>query len=132
MTDNNVETEIVQSQYGDVEIEVVDCDSCGNRVAKEDTVPFSIGSREGLACKHCEQEGPVSFPQKVREWTLPSEQKNGETFGLGFYIGLFPLTFPITFLDGLKGYDDFAEGYATAVITLAVLGLLIYGVVFVL
>jgi len=58
-------TETVQTTYGDVEIDVVDCDSCGNRVAKDDTVEFTIGDREGRACSHCESEGPVSFPTRA-------------------------------------------------------------------
>jgi len=57
-------TETVQTPYGDVEVELVDCDSCGNTVREEDTVEFEIGARTGVACEHCRDEGPVSFPER--------------------------------------------------------------------
>lgn len=58
-------TETVETVYGDVEVSLVDCDSCGNPVRKRDAVEFSIGGRDGWACEHCEEEGPLSFPERV-------------------------------------------------------------------
>jgi hypothetical protein len=60
----NVQTETVETAYGDVEVDLAECDSCGNQVRVEDTVEFTIGDREGLACKYCRDEGPMSFPEK--------------------------------------------------------------------
>ncbi len=60
----NVQTETVETAYGDVEVELAECDSCGNQVRVEDTVEFTIGNREGLACEYCRDEGPMSFPER--------------------------------------------------------------------
>lgn len=115
----NTYTEIVQTKYGDVEIETVDCDSCGNRVSKEDTVTFEIGSRKGLACEHCEKEGPISFPRlvlKLREFGTDPDRDSI----------LYPLLFPYVYLivalinDVKNGRDtQFWRGFwwATVVLT---------------
>lgn len=58
----NARTETVETVHGEVEVEVADCDSCGNTAKAEDMVKFHIGDREGLACRICEDEGPVEFP----------------------------------------------------------------------
>ena len=58
------QTKTVQTTYGDVEVEVVECDSCGNTISKDEAREFTLGNREGHACEHCVDEGPISFPSK--------------------------------------------------------------------
>jgi len=59
------ETETIETQYGTVEVETVTCDSCGQRIGKEEAHDFTIGDREGYACDHCVDDGPISFPPSV-------------------------------------------------------------------
>ena len=40
----------VETVYGTATIDIYECDSCGNEVAYENTVKFTIGDREGRAC----------------------------------------------------------------------------------
>lgn len=61
MTDKTITRE-AETAHGRIEYETVKCDSCGNEVLPDDTVDFKIGSREGVACEHCHEEGPLSFP----------------------------------------------------------------------
>jgi hypothetical protein len=77
MTDKETAT----TPHGTVEYDVVECSSCGNKVAKNDTKRFVIGEVHdkeeyntipdkwqfknesvGWACEYC-QDNPVSFPQ---------------------------------------------------------------------
>ena len=59
------ETQEVQTRFGEVQIETVECDSCENTIAKEDAHEFTLGDREGHACSHCVDDGPISFPPSV-------------------------------------------------------------------
>ena len=114
----NQRTETVHSEYGEVEVEVVDCDSCNNTVAKEDTVPFTIGDRDGLACRHCEREGPVSFPRKVLDWGLHrlGTDPDGDPIIAAFFA---PWLYFLLGLFGLLGEEDleFYNGFGWATIT---------------
>lgn len=63
------ETKTVPSQYGEATIQVVECDSCGVEVAVDDAFEFELSKknakvREGWACSHCVEEGPMSFPDR--------------------------------------------------------------------
>jgi hypothetical protein len=62
----DADTHTAATAYGEVEIEVVECASCGAEVAKGDAEPFTIGEdpivREGWACEHCADDGPAAFP----------------------------------------------------------------------
>lgn len=64
------ETETIQTVYGDVEIPVVQCDSCGDTIAKDDANEFTIGNRNGYACDYCADTGPINFPgrDRVNRW----------------------------------------------------------------
>jgi len=68
------ETETIETQYGTVEVETVTCDSCGQRIGKEEAHDFTIGDREGYACDHCVDDGPLSFPPSVDFNVEPAEE----------------------------------------------------------
>jgi hypothetical protein len=123
------ETKQVQTEYGIAEIEVVDCDSCGNTVGKEQAKQFIIGDKEGWACEHCEQNGPISFPEKVQEWALPkSKEDRGEDMGLFFFLFFAVITLPLGTVAGfMEGEDQFLQGYATASATYIVYGAIALG-----
>lgn len=77
-------TKQIPTAYGDVEIETVECDSCGDEVPKEDASDFLVGDirqtnhwhhksavefevsdttlRRGYLCSYCEDRGPLSTP----------------------------------------------------------------------
>lgn len=69
---SKTQTETVETAYGSVDVELAECDSCGNRVRADKTVPFEIGDREGRACEHCRDEGPMSFPEEMGISASPS------------------------------------------------------------
>jgi len=68
------DTETIQTAYGDVEIETVDCDSCGQTIGKDDANEFTLSDREGHACDHCVDNGPISFPPTVDFNVEPAEE----------------------------------------------------------
>ncbi len=118
---SSAETHTVETQYGPTTIETYDCDSCGNTVAYENTVPFTIGDTEGRACEHCEANGPISFPKRVVEFQPPYETVGSNSYGLVFHTLFAPLVLPFETFGGFVDDDDrFAAGYATAVVTLFV------------
>jgi len=119
-------TKTVQTPYGDTTIEVVECDSCGAEVAKDDALEFTLGDRNGWACEHCYDNGPVSFPEKVREWSSPSDEVNRDSYGLLFHTLLYPLFAPMWILDAFASNDEFTQGNATGIIsTLVWVGILL-------
>jgi hypothetical protein len=69
----DADTHTAATAYGEVEIEVVECASCGTTVARDSAEPFRIGEdpavREGWACEHCATEGPAGFPLKSGEFS---------------------------------------------------------------
>ena len=128
----STETETVDTLYGTVEIETVDCDSCGTTIAREEAYPFRIGEetataagcvREGYACPVCGDEGPAGFPERVREWAAPDSGR----LPLHVALALAPVALPIMTMEGFRGTDDFTEGYATAVVTLVAWALVLGG-----
>ena len=111
------ETQNIETEYGTATIETYDCDSCGNTVAYENTVKFTIGETEGRACEYCEKNGPISFPKRALEFAWPSDG----VFGLGWNIALAFLILPVAVFYGFTDdATDFVEGYATAVISILV------------
>jgi len=107
-------TKTVQTPYGDTTIEVVECDSCGAEVAKDDALEFTLGDRTGWACAHCYETGPISFPEKVTEWTTPTDTsgRNPAPYIVAYPIFVFAITF-----DAVSNDDDYyANGYTTGVI----------------
>jgi hypothetical protein len=109
-----VETKTVETEYGTAEIEVVECDSCGNTVGKEEAKEFTIADRKGWACEYCAENGPLSFPEKVRKFALPSDG-NANTL---FFIVSSPVLLPaMTFVGLFSPNNQFVEGYAMASIT---------------
>ena len=133
MTDTATET--VETRYGAVEIETVECASCEETVAREDAHPFRIGDggdvREGHACPICADEGPASYPERVREWALPTDESGDFENGLTFHVAIAPLALLIETLEGFRSdSDQFAQGYATAVVTLLGWALLLGGLAY--
>jgi len=107
-------TKTVQTPYGDTTIEVVECDSCGAEVAKDDALEFTLGDRKGWACEHCYETGPIGFPEKVREWTLPTDVSGRSSAP---YIALYPMFVFFVALDSMHEDNDlFANGYTVGVI----------------
>jgi hypothetical protein len=98
----STQTETIETAYGDVQVELVECDSCGNRVKKEETVPFEIGDRQGRACEYCEEDGPMSFPERVR---LSEEEP---LFTAALMVAFAPLGVALTLL--LLTEDDISDG----------------------
>lgn len=107
----------VDTPYGETTIEVVECDSCGNTVSKNDTVEFTLGDRTGRACEHCYDSGPVSFPEKVTEWTYPSREVNGNTVALPFHTMFYPIVAPVHIICAFKDKNEFVQGNATGIIS---------------
>jgi len=137
MTDTATET--VETRYGAVEIETVECASCEETVAKEDAHPFSIehpvGSvrggewKEGYACPICADEGPASYPERVRGWALPTDESGDYENGPAFFIATAPLLLPLaTAIGCTEDSTQFTDGYAMAVITILVWGLALWAV----
>jgi hypothetical protein len=89
-------TETVQTAYGETEIEVVECDSCGTTISTEQAREFTLGDREGHACEHCVDEGPISFPSRYGPLNM------GKTDEGGFLRFLFwaPVVIPLTMMLG--------------------------------
>lgn len=103
------QTKTVQTEYGEATIETYDCDSCGNTVAYEETVEFTIGDREGRACSHCDDNGPISFPQKVVKQVWDVEEPWGEGFWISFFLPYLPT---IAFI--LNDYTNETKHYYAA------------------
>jgi len=126
---SNVDTKTVQTAYGDTTIEVVECDSCGAEVAKDDVVKFTLGDRDGWACEHCYDSGPVGFPEKVTEWSYPSYKNNGNIVALPFHTMFYPIVAPVHIIDAFKHNNEFVQGNATGIISTlvwVVISLLVY------
>jgi len=123
------ETKTVETEYGTAEIEVVDCDSCGNTVGKEQATQFTIGDREGWACEYCEKNGPLTFPEKVREWALPEEEMDrSKNMGLFFFLFFAVIILPLGTVAGFsKSQNQFIKGYATASATYIFYGSIVLG-----
>jgi len=123
------ETKTVETEYGTAEIEIVECDSCGNTVGKEQAKRFAIGEKvpnprindaevNGWACEYCMAEGPLSFPQQVSEWALPKEEQDDYTYGITFHIILAVVVIPFETINGFQSDSGkFTKGYAIASVT---------------
>lgn len=94
-----VTTKTVQTIHGDVEVQLTECDSCGNEVRVEETVPFQLGSREGVACKeYCVENGPLNFPSKrLRDYY---DGFGGEDSSFLWILVWTPIIIPITMVMG--------------------------------
>jgi len=123
MDETTTTTHTVETRFGPTEIETVECASCGTEISQEAAVPFQMGDpvgASGYACEHCADVGPAGFPEQVVEWALPVDrQANGE-YGLPFHVVLAPLTLVVSTAAGLRDGPEFDQGYATAVVTIAV------------
>lgn len=64
-------TKTIHTEYGEKEIEVVTCDSCGQKADKDEAYKFSIGEpltfTDGWACEHCATNEPAGFPMPDSE-----------------------------------------------------------------
>lgn len=83
------QTKTIETAYGETSITIVECDSCGAEVAKDDAERFEIGDRSGWACPHCVDDGPVSYPARVKgRYGLPEFAVTVVAFPLVALIGL--------------------------------------------
>ncbi|AGM11133.1 hypothetical protein M196_gp41 [Halorubrum tailed virus 4] len=96
------QTKTVQTAYGDVDVEVVECDSCGNTIGKDEAREFTLGNREGHACEHCVGEGPISFPSKYGSFDM-GESSDGRF--LNFLVWA-PVVIPLLMMFGPFENDD--------------------------
>ena len=128
-------TKTVQTAYGDVEVELVTCDSCGSEVKSEEAKRFVVGDPEqhndvaisfhpgrshvGWACEYCRDNGPVEIPEGVGPF--PERWPFGARF-LAFMIFGW-LLIPLSFITGLGGgrMSDFDEGVLLTTMYIAVL-----------
>jgi len=113
---SKTETQQVETRYGSLNVETIECDSCGDTMLKEDANRFTIGGREGFACHYCVREGPISFPGRVRDYALPRDE-NGIFWS---YIMAAPVFCPLTVFDALFSDDEFDTGYFIAIVSVIV------------
>ena len=116
-------THTVETRFGPTEIETVECASCGTEISQEAAVPFQMGDpvgTSGYACEVSADVGPAGFPEQVVEWALPAERQATDVYGLLFHI-LFGLGILVaSTAAGFRDGSEFDQGYATAVVTIAV------------
>lgn len=86
-------TATIESEYGSHEIDVVECDSCGNTVAPEEAKPFTLDEEAGHACEHCVEEGPIGFDIKDDAFLRyhPYSDELGSKKQVLLYLGLSPV-----------------------------------------
>ena len=124
------DTETIQTAYGDVEIETVDCDSCGQTISKDNANEFTLSDREGHACDHCVDNGPISFPPSVDIAIKGHPVEYSLTFILMWPVFMIP-TLVTTVFDDNKPAKEFTVGSVAAITwtTLPLLLLLHFGVI---
>jgi len=123
------------TEHGSVEVDTVNCDSCGDTILRDDAYRFGMDTSpnkrmndveyNGYACEHCANVGPASFPERV-------VSSDGDSVSLREALMLivwFPIASPIISLlilvDGpLK--NDVVSGYAYAFIGMVLWALIAY------
>jgi hypothetical protein len=126
----------IPTEYGETTIEVVECSSCGAEVAKTDAEQFTLGNHSGWACEHCTETGPVSFPERAREFGLGPHPYGGSVV---WDVMFFPGTAGLTVLfasfvpiDPNDTEDMWLQGYAVAIYGMLVWGLALLSLVVIL
>ena len=126
----------IQTEYGETTIEVVECSSCGAEVAKSDAKQFKLGARDGWACEHCVDAGPVSFPERARSFGLGVDHEGDSAIWSILFFPIFFVTsllwMPYTSIDPDNTTDMWLQGYATAIYSVLIWGLLLLGLVVIL
>ena len=64
---SNRRTETVDTRFGQVTVDVVDCDSCEETVKFDDSHDFIINDKKGHACNICFDTGPLKFPKEHKQ-----------------------------------------------------------------
>ena len=118
--------ETVETVYGSVEVDTVECDSCGDTILRDDAYRFRMGppsnkgmssvEYNGYACEHCAEVGPASFPERAIEYTLPRD----EWGDFWIYLIAAPVFFPALVLGALFSDDEFITGYFIAIASVTV------------
>jgi hypothetical protein len=120
MTDT--ETRQAATVHGEVEYEVVECDSCGTEILADEANDFTIGDRVGVACDLCVEKGPSGFPMS-----------DGESLFTIWRIALWPLLAP-TILKELANHKHvlpqkqcarYLEGSLGSIVYMTILSLII-------
>jgi len=114
------EKQTAVTAHGEVEYEVVKCDSCGNMVLPENTAEFTIGDREGVACEHCVDEGPASFPGSTYNKLLYPYSRTNETYTLWWHVLILPLMVILTPLLIGDDVSDYAQGHGMAIMSVLI------------
>ena len=95
-----VEKETVQTEYGDVEIEVGECDQCGQKVRADKLYEYEIDMedevRSGKVCEFCASMPVTNLPLWKRIFVAGSMY---EFFGAFATIVGFPLVVWLFFID---------------------------------
>jgi hypothetical protein len=142
-------TQVAETPHGAIEYETVECTSCGNECLPEEAKDFvtgdglrntSVGARnrkalvfyldddpvQGIACPHCHDEGPMSFPERAREWALHGfgEDHTGASFWFAFALGpvLVPLIALLFLTEDNDNIHSEAVGFAHATWIIALWG----------
>ena len=132
--------ETVETVYGSVEVDTVECESCGETILREDGYRFGMSTNphkkindskyNGYACEHCASVGPASFPERLREYALPRGE-NGLFWG---YVITAPALCPIVVSEALfTDVDEFYSGYFIAIVSVILwvaFSLLVFHLVF--
>jgi len=111
---SKTETQQVETRYGSLNVETIECDSCGDTMLKEDANTFTIGERTGHACDYCVREGPISFPKRVREYALPRDE-DGEFWT--YLIAAPAFCSLVVSLALFTDVDEFVTGYFIAIVS---------------
>jgi len=112
--------ETVETVYGSVEVDTVECDSCGDTILKDDAYLFYIEDSpntltandkyNGYACKHCADVGPASFPGQE----VSSDEDKMPILAALMLIVLYPFLAPFVSLVCIVDRpfkDDVVSGY---------------------
>jgi len=127
--------ETVETVYGSVEVDTVECESCGETILREDAYRFGMSTNpykkinestyNGYACEHCANIGPASFPERVAS----SEGDSVSPADKLILTVCFPVLAPTIFiriLTDARIENNVAIGYMYAFIGMLLWGLLTY------
>ena len=118
--DSRVETTTLDTQYGKMEIEIVECASCNNEILFDLAEEFTIGDNKGWACEFC-KGGPVDFPSDDDSEEAPSlllglvSLISATSMAFAFLaVLLYP--FDLTLLTGTQAFSVFMFGLILAIL----------------
>ena len=112
--------ETVETVYGSVEVDTVECDSCGDTILRDGAYRFGMSTNthkkinhskyNGYACEHCADVGPASFPGQE----VSSDEDKMPILAALMLIVLYPFLAPFVSLVCIVDRpfkDDVVSGY---------------------